>query len=256
MTKKKTNGAYEYGAETFNVYVGCENDCVYCYAKAYAVVKKPSLKEKWTEMELNKSHLKKIKNWGTVMIPSTHDIFPENVEKMIETFLKLLKVGNKLMITTKPRFECIKKICSELKGYEDVVCFRFSISSGNDETLKLWEPGATSYKERLISLRYAFDHGFNTSISLEPMLESVDNTVALIRELYPMVNDTIWVGKMNMPAQRVSTNGFKHDQKIQEALKNLKTLHSDEEILRLAKLLRRARKIRWKDSIREIIKKY
>jgi hypothetical protein len=39
-------------------------------------------------------------------------------------------------------------------------------------------------------------NGYRTSVSIEPMLDTVEN-------LWPLVTDTIWIGKMNKAGQRV-----------------------------------------------------
>ena len=58
------------------------------------------------------------------------------------------------------------------------------------------EPNAPKSQERMVSLTYAFEHGFRTSVSMEPMLDTA-NIGALIESLYPYVSEDIWLGTMN-----------------------------------------------------------
>ena len=75
----------------------------------------------------------------------------------------------------------------------------------DNDILHYWEPGAPLFEERLTSLRYAFEAGYDTSVSAEPMLDS-KNAVALFKTLEPYVTDSIWLGKMNHMESRVKVN--------------------------------------------------
>jgi hypothetical protein len=66
----------------------------------------------------------------------------------------------------------------------------------NDQLLKTWEPNAPGYDERKASLQYAFEQGYRTSVSVEPMLDAA-NIASLITDLRPFVKTDIWLGTMN-----------------------------------------------------------
>ena len=66
----------------------------------------------------------------------------------------------------------------------------------DDKILKFWEPKAPNYQERKDCLVYAFQEGFRTSVSMEPMLDTA-NIDSLIKDLEPFVTENIWVGMMN-----------------------------------------------------------
>lgn len=95
--------------------------------------------------------------------------------------------------------------------------------------LKLWEPGAPYFEERVKSLRYEFEKGFFTSISCEPLLD--EHFDILYKKVSPYVNGSIWIGKMNSAMKRVRTNT---DGKFpMEKVKKLVDSQSDENIIKL-----------------------
>jgi len=132
------------------------------------------------------------------MFPGTHDITPDNFEACFTVLKKLLKVGNRVLVVSKPRLKLITKICDQLKDYKNHLLFRFTIGSSNNKILSFWEPNAPTYDERKEALKYAHRAGYRTSVSIEPMLDA-DNIEALVDDLAPFVNHSIWIGIMNHP---------------------------------------------------------
>ena len=128
--------------------------------------------------------------------PSSHDIFPEIFDAYLLVLGKLLRAGNEVLIVTKPRFECIQAICAAGQFFKDKIIFRFTIGAMDDAVLGIWENSAPSFEERKASLQYAFDSGFRTSVSMEPMLDTA-HIDQLIEELKPFVTEDIWLGTMN-----------------------------------------------------------
>jgi hypothetical protein len=109
---------------------------------------------------------------------------------------KLIVVGNRVLLVSKPRNAFIAKICDDYKSYRNNILFRFTIGSTNDHILSFWEPDAPSYDERKSALEYAFKSGYRTSVSIEPMLDP-DNIEELVDDLAPFINQSIWIGTMN-----------------------------------------------------------
>jgi DNA repair photolyase len=71
--------------------------------------------------------------------------------------------------------------------------------------LGFWEPNAPDFHERFMALRHAYNKGFATSVSCEPML---DNNVHLVIDyVEPLVTDSIWLGKANQLIRRLKANG-------------------------------------------------
>ena len=252
--KKEKNvfGTYEWAAKTVNVINGCSHNCKYCYAKAMAVRFKRKTIDNWQieEVNLKQLKMKRRKTDGHVMFPSTHDITPANIKYSIELLKNLVDAGNKVLIVTKPHFEVIKEICEKFQSNKGNILFRFTIGSTDSETLKFWEPEAPDYNERKSCLEYAFNQGFSTSVSCEPILDV--NTYKLVNALLPFITDAIWIGKPNRLLSRLKFNGENDELTIFRA-KKLIALQSDEYIKSLYEMFKDCKKVKWKESIKKIV---
>jgi DNA repair photolyase len=144
------------------------------------------------------------------------------------------------------------RLCKELAKQKKKVLFRFTIGSLNENQCAFWEPGAPKPEERIKSLKHAFNAGFKTSVSVEPMLDDNVGTLELVRAVDPYVTDTIWIGKM----QRVPKIRNAHIDGFETRLAFIKEWQKDENILRLVKTLGANKKVKWKDSIKKVLKKH
>lgn len=243
-------GTREWAEYSENVCVGCSNDCLYCYAAKNADSSGKRSRSEWYREEISNSvsWKKYPKKSGVVMLPTTHDVTPFNVDAVIERAVAILDAGNDLLLVSKPRLEPTRKLMAALSGYKEHLLFRFTIGTLNTEVSKFWEPNAPSPHERILCLREAWGEGFKTSVSCEPMLEGVAATVDLYKTLYFMVTDTFWIGKMNRIDDRV-------DLKYAEMAEIVKLDQSDNEIAKLYSILCAEPKVRWKDSIKQVIAK-
>jgi hypothetical protein len=251
---KKISGTNEWSGSSVNFMKGCPNGCLYCYGNEIAVrFKRVKNHEEWKDPIFNKKAFNKNigKRDKVIMFPSTHDIYPEIISQSINFLTRLLKSGNKVLIVSKPNFQCINQICASLLEFKNQILFRFTIGSHNNRTLKFWEPNAPEFEERHKSLRFAFNIGYATSISCEPMLGSVDDTFHLVSLLFPWITDSIWIGKMNK-LERCKING--HDNpKVNQMLDQIREYQSDDEILRLYNRYKDNSKIKWKESIKKVV---
>lgn len=184
------------------------------------------------------------------MFPSSHDIHPSHINESIYFLRKILEAGNDVLIVTKPHFECIEAICSELNEYKKNIMFRFTIGSTNSEVLKFWEPGAPCFEERLSCVKFAFTLGYETSLSCEPMLDN--NVEELINETLPYITDSIWIGKANFLLKRLKTNKCNSQIEVENA-EELIRWQSDENIKMLYERLKGNSKIKWKESIKKVV---
>ncbi|MGE4284555.1 MAG: radical SAM protein [Clostridia bacterium] len=243
-------GTKEWAPYNFNFMNGCSNDCSYCYAKEMAIRFKRKTPDTWKNEEPVSMQGKSFrKRDGRIMIPSSHDITLGNIDFTLEVIGRLLENGNELLVVTKPNFSCVKRLVDEFESFKSAIQMRFTIGSVSDEILKLWEPGAPDFKDRLRSLRYTFDQGYSTTISAEPLLDETPD--ALYDALRPYVTGSIWIGKMNFPDRRVkmnsaSTNALEHVRALIEA-------QSDEKIIAMWKKYRTNPMIEWKESIKKVI---
>ena len=250
--EKQVFGTYEWAVENANFINGCFHNCKYCYSKEMAIRFKRKTTINWEQEEVNYIQLeKKVKKVdGYIMFPSSHDITPENLKYSLKFLKKLLDAGNDVLVVTKPHFEVIEKICITFNKYKKHILFRFTIGSNNSETLKFWEPNAPSFEERKKCLQFAFENGFSTSISCEPMLD--DNIADLVSDLEKFVTDSIWIGKANFLLRRLKMNGIEDKETLEKATK-LIALQSDDKIKLLYNNLTGNKKIKWKESIKKIV---
>ena len=253
MNKNKKFGTREWAEVNKNFLLGCEHDCLYCYARWNAFKRFKQLKnvEDWREPQIVMKKMnerpKKVK--GRIMFPTQHDILPKYLSTTLNYLKKWLEPGNEVLIVSKPHFECIKRIVDELADYRDQIVFRFTIGSIHNDALAFWEPNAPSYDERLKALQYAFEHDWNTSISIEPMIDQ--DVIALVDSLLPFVNDSIWIGKVNYPDMRIDTSDFTDEGHAR--LTEMKVTTSDHFVWMLYEHYKDNKKVHWKESIKKVI---
>ncbi|KKL76972.1 hypothetical protein LCGC14_2039610, partial [marine sediment metagenome] len=186
MMPKITSGTKEWADSNINVFKGCSNDCIYCYAKRMAVVRfGRTTKEKWKDMILNTIAYNKgyRKRKGRIMFPTSHDITEDSLYVCLETLRKLIMAENEVLITTKPCITCIHKIINTFGAFRDQIQFRFTITSDNNAILRHYEPGAPPFIERMGALILAYKTHWKTSVAIEPFLDL--NPVPLILKVIP-----------------------------------------------------------------------
>ncbi len=202
--------------------------------------------DNWKIMEPNQKAINKkyLKRKGRIMFPTSHDITTESLNDCLKVLNKLLKSENTVLITSKPCYDCIKNVCDKFNNNKDNIQFRFTITSNNDKILKFWEPKAPLFEERLMTLKYAFDMGYKTSVSIEPILDS--NLISLIKELKPFVTESIWIGKMNY----VKANNLTQNEKV--FYEQIRVINKKQNLSKIIKEIKKLNydKIRIKDSIK------
>jgi len=252
--ERSGSGTREWSDFSFNIGRGCANNCLYCYARAdamrYGMIKNTS---DWpAESLLKNAHLKSYpKKNGVIMFPTTHDITPFYLPDFIRVASMLLEKGNHLLITSKCSTGAMSLMAAAFLQYRELVLFRVTIGSLDEGDCAFWEPGAPLPAERIEALRTAREAGYETSVSIEPMLAGRDETISVIQQVYPLVSETIWVGKMNKVRSRVAMSLPENA----AAVEGIEVLQCDGQILRLVEDVRRfgMYKVRWKESIKAII---
>lgn len=246
-------GVGEWAGYTCNIGNGCNHGCLYCYAEKMAVrFGRVANSEAWQDERLREVSTESCKKYdSTIMFPTTHDITPTYLPAYRVHLYNLLEAGNKVLVVTKPHFESIRVICSEFSSYRDNMMFRFTIGGLNAEIMSHWEPGAPPVEERLQCLKHAFEQGYVTSVSAEPMLGGRYEAVKLYYLLEPFITKEIWFGKMN------NVGGFRTnaDPEVARHARELLELQSNDEIMELVGSLNGLPKVQWKDSIKDIIAK-
>jgi uncharacterized Fe-S cluster-containing radical SAM superfamily protein len=252
VQKNGVFGTHEWANCNANLINGCRHDCKYCYSKEMAIRFKRKTAENWKIETVRENALKKKfnKHSGRIMFPSSHDIHPNHLDEAIEFLSNLLLPGNTVLIVSKPHFVCIQAICRKFARYRDKLVFRFSIGSLDSDVLKFWEPNAPNFEERLASLKYAHENGFQTSVSCEPLLDTKANS--LITKLLPYINDSIWIGKANFLIKRMKTNGWGDPSSIKKATELLDK-QKDKYFTDLYDHYKDDGRIKWKESIKNIL---
>jgi DNA repair photolyase len=248
-------GTKEWSDFSYNICLGCEHECLYCYAKAQRSrfdegMRQPGV---WKRQRLNPTRRAlgaEVGAKGVVMFPTTQDITPRFLKRSLKTIKNLL-ANNQVLIVSKPHLSVVRALCKELADRKGDILFRFTIGSLKKSSCAFWEPGAPPPRERISALKHAFDRGFSTSVSIEPMLEGREEICKLVAEVEPFVTDTVWVGKM----QRIPRKQNAHVKGFAEAVTKIKAQQTDSEILELVKALKGHSKVRWKDSIKAVLKK-
>lgn len=204
-------------------------------------------KENWHEMKYNskcESHIRLHK--GRIMFPTAHDLHIEHYDWWMPFLKGLLEKGNEVLIVTKPQFAAVHAICRQCYKYANQIEFRFTIGTDDEESRKYWEPEAPIIHERIQALRFAFETGYKTSVSMEPLLTRTPGI--LINKVYPFVTGTIWIGLMN----HMSIHDFA-DQNLYW-YGEMKSINSYRNIKNIYDQYKDDPKIRWKDSIRDLLK--
>ena len=256
MAKRKqstgqVSGTKEWASETVNFCNGCSNACIYCYARYRAVERFHWMThEDWPNEVVRDDDVgkKRKRIAGRVMIPSTHDITPGNIDAAETVMVKLLEVGNHVLIVSKPRLECIRRLCTTLAPHRDRVHFRFTIGVIDEKLCSFWEPNAPAYAERLQCLGLARDLGYETSVSAEPLLEPW-RVQELVDDLRSHVTHSIWIGKLNHLHARTRwryPNGH-------PVIDRLERWQSDEKLIEVYEAFNGDPLIRWKESYKKVV---
>ncbi|MBM9604727.1 radical SAM protein [Desulfopila inferna] len=249
--EKRIRGTREWAVADIDCCTGCSHGCRYCYARYDGVVKKKRVSaSEWQHPEVRSADVHRSFPLypGTVMFPANHDIQPEILADCIRLLHNLLAPGNSILIVSKPHLLCIEEICRTFNNSRRQILFRFSITAIDNRILQFWEPAAPAYEERLASLRHAYSRGFQTSISIEPMLES-EKIEELVDQLSPFVSHSIWIGKMNKIKKRVSED----TPQMAHELQRIRKEQNDENIAAIYHRLKNNSLIRWKESIKEVV---
>jgi DNA repair photolyase len=161
---------------SLNPYLGCQHNCIYCYAPNVLKVDRCN----WGKCIGVKSNIPvvlskelKIKKIGTIGISTVTDPYQpiEKKYKMTRYCLEqLIKYDFPIHIQTKSSiinrdFDIISKISN--------VEIMISISTFNDYERKIFEPFSSSINERLNTLKFFSEIGIKTSVFLGPIIPTI-----------------------------------------------------------------------------------
>jgi len=178
-----TGKAAEYAAWACNFYVGCSNNCSYCYCKKGILANamgqdKPQLKKCFrdedhafdifqTEVSNNVSELRK---HGLFFSFTTDPLLPETRELTAEAIDFCTDYGIPVKMLTK-RSDWLDYLLPWLPiNLHHLYAFGFTLT-GHDEL----EPGASTNQERIEAMRKLHNEGFRTFASVEPIIDFVSS---------------------------------------------------------------------------------
>ena len=121
QTVRPPTGTQEWAASNVNIQDGCEHDCLYCYAKTMAIRFKRATPASWKRPQFRQHDLDRgfTRRSGRIMFPTAHDITDQNIDECLAVLDRMLAAGNDLLIVSKPRLSCAKRLCEELAQYRD-----------------------------------------------------------------------------------------------------------------------------------------
>jgi DNA repair photolyase len=222
-SQRKGFGVQEWAEYRMNFQTGCRHGCVYCYAREQAIrFKWISTWEEWETPKIRENALKKKfgKRQGVTMMPTTHDITPENWKTFKTILIRLLTPGNNVLLVTKPHLSCMRELANCFGPYRENLLIRITLGTTDDTIREVLEPNAPSVGERLEALRWLFEERFRTSVSCEPLLGDSATFKAIVEAVKAYVTDDVWVGFMNNPTRRIRKDLLK-DETVKQVLSHI-----------------------------------
>jgi len=210
-----------------NPYTGCQINCKYCYARLF-MKRYSGHKEPWGEFvdakinaqEVLRKQLVKARK-GTVWISSVCDPY-QPIEAKYELTRRCLEelLKNQFPVNIQTKSKLVLRDLDLFRGFEDIEV-GFTITTDDDRLARLFEPGASSVREKLSALEQIHSSGIRTFAFVGPLLPG--NPENLIAGLDGKV-DRVLVDRMNYSAaikgfylklgmEREITDAFFHEYK-------------------------------------------
>lgn len=182
--------AGEYAKYACNFYVGCSNDCSYCYCKRgllghamgapVATLKKCFKDEQDAIAKFCKelvSNLKELQQHGLFFTFTSDPWLPETKALTIEAVSFAISWEIPCQILTK-RADFLPDIPELWLQYKSYIAFGFTIT-GHDEL----EPGASTNAERIEAMKKLHEMGFKTFASIEPVISLPESSQMIVQTL-------------------------------------------------------------------------
>lgn len=174
---------YDYA---LNPYVGCEHECIYCYARF--MKRFTGHKEKWgsfVDVKINASELLakevKKKKLGNVWISGVCDPY-QPLEKKYMTTLKCLEilVENNWPIIIQTKSDLVIRDIETIKKANGIEV-GFTITTTDEKISKIFEPGASSISKRIEALDILHSQGIRTFAMVAPILPGAEALVGALK---------------------------------------------------------------------------
>ena len=174
---------YDYA---LNPYVGCQHDCLYCYAKF--MKRFTGHREKWGEFvdvkinapELLASEVKK-KKVGRVWISGVCDPYqPLEKRYMLTKRCLEILVENVWPLTVQTKSSLVLRDMEILKRRDNVEV-GFTITTTDESIRKIFEPGASPSSKRIEALARLHAAGIRTFAMVSPILPGAGGLVSALK---------------------------------------------------------------------------
>lgn len=188
--------AKEYCELALNIYLGCEHDCLYCYAPRVTKTDRAEFKTPKLRKDILKKVAKEVHLYSgkKVLLSFISDPYPfiEIQHKATRQILEMFRDNNVIPVILSKSIYAFKDfdILAEAHGY-----FGTTLTLTNPAMVEEWEPKAASTDARIKILKKAKKCGIKTWVSLEPVIYP-DQTLELIDLTHEFV-DMYKVGKLN-----------------------------------------------------------
>ena len=160
-----------------NPYVGCQHGCIYCYAE-FMIRFTGHKGDKWGQfLDIKRFDLKKIKpqkyNGKKILLSSVTDPYIpselkyQNTRKTLEALL-----GTKAEITILTKSKFVERDIELFKEFENIE-IGISISTLDEDFVKIIEPGASRPKERLNVVKKLYENDLKTYIFISPFFPGI-----------------------------------------------------------------------------------
>jgi len=183
---------------TINSYVGCQHGCTYCYARF--MKRTTGHIEPWGEfvdVKINAPELlrKEVarKKPGRVWISGVCDAY-QPLEAKYELTRKCLEilVNHDWPITIQTKSALVLRDIELLRQASDLEV-GFTVTTGDESIRQLFEPNASSIKERIEALNELHLAGIKTFAMIAPMLPGAERLVSMLEGKV----DSILIDRMN-----------------------------------------------------------
>lgn len=173
---------YDYA---LNPYVGCQHDCVYCYARF--MKRFTGHKEKWGEfvdVKVNAPELLAVevrrKKMGRVWVSGVCDSY-QPLEKKYALTRRCLGIlaENGWPITVQTKSPLVLRDLDILKKAKDAEV-GFTITTADEKMRKIFEPGAPPLKDRIETIAAFHSGGIRTFVMIAPILPGAEGLIPLL----------------------------------------------------------------------------
>ena len=186
---------YDYA---LNAYVGCQHNCVYCYAKF--MKRFTGHREPWGDFvdvkinapELLAKEVKKRKK-GRVWISGVCDAY-QPLEKKYQLTRRCLEilVANEWSFTIQTKSPLVLRDIELLKIATDCEV-GFTITTADEKMRKIFEPGAPPIAKRVEALAILHSAWIRTFVMIAPLLPSAEGLVDMLKDKV----DNVLIDRLN-----------------------------------------------------------